>query len=135
MAEKAIRCKLITRQERILDAQVTYVSVPLWDGKAGFMTHTAPFVAKMGVGELRVDLASGGTRSWFVDGGFVQNVGDVLTVLTAQAIPTEELNAATAKAELAAAAARTSSDPIEMARITRERDRARAKVALAGAKK
>jgi F0F1-type ATP synthase epsilon subunit len=134
MAEKAIRCKVITRQERVLDAQVTYVSVPLWDGKAGFMSHTAPFVAKMGAGELRVEMASGGTKSWFVDSGFVQNVGDVLTVLTAQAIPAELLNAAEAKAELAEASARRSEDPVEMARITKDRDRARAKVAMATAK-
>ena len=131
MAEKAIRCKVITQQERVLDAQVAYVSVPLWDGKAGFMTHTAPFVAKMGAGELRVDMAGGGTKSWFVSGGFVQNVGDVLTVLTSRAIPAEDLNAAEAKAELAEASARTSQDPVEMARITRDRDRARAKVQMA----
>jgi len=134
MADKPIRCKVITRQERVLDTQVSYVSVPLWDGKAGFMTHTAPFVAKMGAGELRVDMAGGGSKSWFVDGGFLQNVGDVLTVLTATAIPAEELDLKKAQAELTAASAKSSEDPIEMARITKERESARAKVAMASQK-
>jgi len=134
MAEKAIRCRVITRQERVLDAQATYVSVPLWDGKSGFLTHTAPFVAKIGAGELRVDLVGGGSKSWFVDSGFIQNVGDVLTVLTARAIPAENLNLAEAKAELAEASARRSEDPVEMARITKDRERARAKVAMASQK-
>ena len=134
MADKAIRCRLITREARVLDTQVSYVSVPLWDGKAGFMTHTAPFVAKMGVGELRVDLASGGSKSWFVDGGFLQNVGDVLTVLTAKAIPSEELDLKVAQAELSAASAKSSEDPIEMAKITKQRETARAKVAMASQK-
>ena len=134
MADKAIRCRLITREARVLDTQVSYVSVPLWDGKAGFMTHTAPFVAKMGVGELRVDLASGGSKSWFVDGGFLQNVGDVLTVLTAKAIPSEELALKAAQAELSAASAKSSEDPIEMAKITKQRETARAKVAMASQK-
>ena len=134
MADKAIRCRLITREARVLDTQVSYVSVPLWDGKAGFMTHTAPFVAKMGVGELRVDLASGGSKSWFVDGGFLQNVGDVLTVLTAKAIPSEDLDLKAAQAELSAASAKSSEDPIEMAKITKQRETARAKVAMASQK-
>ncbi len=134
MAEKAIRCRLITREARVLDSQVSYVSVPLWDGKAGFMTSTAPFVAKMGAGELRVDLAGGATKSWFVDGGFLQNVGDVLTVLTAKAIPAEDLDLKAAQAELAIASAKSSEDPIEMARITKERESARAKVGMASQK-
>lgn len=134
MADKAIRCRVITREARVLDTQVSYVSVPLWDGKAGFMTHTAPFVAKMGAGELRVDMAGGGTKSWFVDGGFLQNVGDVLTVLTARAIPAEELDLKAAQAQLAEASAKSSEDPVEMAKITRERESARAKVGMASQK-
>jgi F-type H+-transporting ATPase subunit epsilon len=135
VADRTIRCKVITRVDRVLDAEVTYANVPLWDGQAGFMEATAPFVAKVGVGELRVDLAQGGSKRWFVDGGFMQNVGGTLTILTGEATPADELDAEEARAELAEATARRSEDPKEMDRITRERQRARAKLGMATARR
>ncbi len=131
MPEKTIRCKVITREDRVLDAEVTYANVPLWDGQAGFMEATAPFVAKVGIGALRVDLPSGGSKKWFVDGGFMQNVGGTLTILTGEATPVDELSVDEARAELAEATARRSEDPKEMERITRERERARVRLTLA----
>lgn len=130
MADKTFRCKLITREERVLDAEVTHVEVPLWDGQAGFLAGAAPFVAKLGVGELRVQTPQGAPRRWFVEEGFMQTVGDELTLLTKTATPVEDLDEAEAKAELAEANARVSQDTAEMDRITGERDRARAKLAL-----
>lgn len=132
MAEKTIRCKLITRKRRVLDAQVRYASVPLWDGKAGFMAESAPFVARVGFGRLRVDMPDGSEKAWFIDGGFMQCVDNVVTVLASDAVPVEELDAKEARAELAEANARKSEDPKEMDRISRERERARAKLAVIG---
>ena len=132
MAETTIRCKLITRKKRVLDAQVKYASVPLWDGKAGFMAESAPFVARVGYGRLRVDMPDGGEKAWFIDGGFMQCVDNTVTILASDAVPVEELNAQEARAELAEANARKSEDPKEMDRISRERERARAKVAVIG---
>lgn len=129
MAEKTIRCRLVTRKKRVLDAEVRYASVPLWDGKAGFMSESAPFVARVGYGRMRVDMPDGGTKAWFVDGGFMQCVGNVVTVLASDAVPVDELDSSEARAELAEANARKSEDPAEMGRISRERERARAKVA------
>ena len=130
MADKSFRCRLITRDERVLDAQATYASVPLWDGKAGFMHATAPLVGQVGVGELRVELAQGGAKSWFIDGGFMQNVRNELTILAQGAVPADELDESEANAELAEANARRSTDPEEMDRISAERHRARAKLGV-----
>jgi F-type H+-transporting ATPase subunit epsilon len=132
MAEKTIRCKLITRKKRVLDAQVKYASVPLWDGKAGFMAESAPFVARVGYGRLRVDMPDGGEKAWFIDAGFMQCVDNTVTILASDAVPVEELNAQDARAELAEANARRSDDPREMDKISRDRERARAKVAVIG---
>lgn len=132
MVEKTIRCKLITRKARVLDAEVKYASVPLWDGKAGFMSESAPFVARVGYGRMRVDMPDGGEKAWFIDGGFMQCVDNAVTVLASDAVPVDDLDAQEARAELAEANARKSEDPKEMGRITRERERARAKVATAG---
>lgn len=125
-----IRCTVITPEARVLDGEASYVSVPLWDGKAGFERQTSALVAKLGTGELRVDLPDGGTKRWFVDGGFVQNVDNTLTILARDAVSEDELDAASAKAELAEANARKDMDAETMDRISHERRRAQAKLAM-----
>lgn len=130
-SNKPFRCKLITPEQRVLDAEVTYASVPLWDGKMGLMHQTSAIVGKLGPGELRLDLAGGGSKSWFIEGGFMQNVEDVLTILASGAVASSDLNAEEARAELAEAVARTPSSPADMEKITEDRTRARAKLAMA----
>ncbi len=132
MADRTFRCKLITPEARVIDAEVTYARVPLWDGKTGVMHHTSAFVGKLGFGELRLDFPQGPSKRWFIDGGFVQNVNDEVTILANGAIAADEIDASEAKAELAEAVARKTEDPIEMDRITEARTRARAKIAVAG---
>ena len=131
MADRTFRCKLITPEQRVIDAEVTYARVPLWDGKTGVMTRTSAFVGKLGFGELTLEFPQGTPRRWFIDGGFVQNVSDVTTILANGAVPAEDLDLAEAKAELAEAVARKANDPLEMERVTESRTRARAKVAVA----
>ena len=125
-----IRCTVITPEARVLDGQATYVSVPLWDGKAGFERRTAPLVAKLGTGELRVDMSDGSTKRWFVDGGFVQNVDNTLKILARDAQTADSLDEAELKAELAEANARKDTDAATMDRITHERHRAQAKLSM-----
>ncbi len=125
-----IRCTLITPDARVLDDSAAYVSVPLWDGKAGFEHQTAPLVAKLGTGELRVDLASGQTKRWFIDGGFLQNVDNTLKILARDATSSDDLDESEIKAELAEANARTPQDVEDMDRVTHERRRASAKLAV-----
>jgi F-type H+-transporting ATPase subunit epsilon len=134
VADKSFTCKLITPEARILDAEVTYASVPMHDGQRGVMHHTSAIVGKLGPGRLRLDFPGSGSKSWFIEGGFMQNVNDELTILAQGAVPVEDLDAQEAKAELAEAEARKSRDFEEMEKISAERDKARAKVAAAGAR-
>lgn len=129
MAGKTFRCKLITPEARVLDEECTYVQLPLHDGQAGILPMRAPLMAKLGLGELRVDIAGGGSRSYLVEDGFAQMVGDALTLLAERAFPVEALSEEEAKAELAAAESRKGTG--DVAKLTRERDLARAKVTLA----
>lgn len=108
MAAKTFQCRLITPTAKVLDEPVTYASVPAWDGLFGVLPGRAPIVAKLGVGELRLDFpdtkgAAGGSRSFVIDEGFAQMVGDRLTILANQAVPVESLVEADAKADLAKA--------------------------------
>lgn len=144
MADKPFRCRLITPEARVFDANASYASVPMHDGKVGIMANTGAIVGKLGAGELRVEfvdryeqgvkLEESGNKRFFIAGGFMQNVNNVLTILAGSAKPVEELSAEEAAAELAEAKAHTSAKTEEMDRITERRNVARAKVAMARAK-
>lgn len=140
MADKPFRCKLITPESRVFDAQVSYASVPMWDGARGFLASAGAVVGKLGAGALRVEfvdryelgvkLQESGSKRWFLDGGFMQFVDNTLTILASGAIEASELNEAKASAELAQAEAQSSTNLLEMDRITAARSRARAKLAM-----
>lgn len=142
MASKTFRCRLVTPTESLLDEQVAYASIPAWDGLFGILPGRAPIVARLGLGELSLRFpeggAAGGTRSYLVDGGFVQMAGDTLTILAERATPTETLVEASAQAELDAASKKTvganaTDRQAELERINREKRRAALAVRLARA--
>lgn len=145
MADKPFRCRLITPEARVFDADASYVSVPLWDGKRGFMANASAFVGQLGSGELRVEfvdryqlgvkLEEAGSKSWFVSGGFVQHVNNVLTILASEAREESEITEAEAKKELEEANAKSSSNTLEMDRISHQRRRASAKLAMIHARR
>src|SRR5436309_715374 len=108
VAERSFRCRLITPAAQVLDDAAVYASVPAWDGLFGVMPNRAPIVAKLGLGELRIDFADtgtakGGSRAFLVEDGFVQMVNNRLTILAAKAFPVESLDAGQAERELAEA--------------------------------
>jgi len=141
MADKPFRCRVITPEARIFDGNVSYAAVPMWDGSRGIMANAGAIVGKLGPGELRIEfvdryeqgvkLEESGRKRWFIEGGFMQNVQNELTILASRAIEAEQLDAEAARKELAAAQERTSREPGEMDRITESRARARAKLAMA----
>jgi len=143
---KTFRCTIVSPTEQHLDEEVTYASIPLWDGLMGVLPGRAPIVANLGSGELRIDFpdegsAAGGSRSYFIDGGVCKMGEKGLTLLAQVAIPAECLVVADAQAELKEAEARRiddAGDP-ESRRIARERrdheiHAARAKARLAQAR-
>ncbi len=131
MAAKSFTCRLITPVAHLLDDAVTYVQAPLWDGQAGVLPGRAPIMAKLGLGELRLDFLEGGSRSYLVEGGFAQMAGERLTILAELAIPVEELSESEARAELAEAEARTPADQADAERVSKDKRRARLKITLA----
>lgn len=131
MAAKTFRCRLITPEARLLDEDVADVNLPMWDGQMGFLPGRAALVGKLGEGELRMTFGAGGKRSYYVEDGFVQMLGDKMTVLATKAVPSETLSEQDAQAELSEALARNVTGGTDMDRVTRDRRRARAKLALA----
>ena len=138
MADKSFRCRLITPAAQVLDEQATSAVIPAWDGLFGVLPDRAPIVAKLGLGELTLDLGEGrkgNRKSFLVEDGFVQMVDNRLTILAAKAIPTESLTVADAQAELREAEARqpdaSKNAKVEAERIRADKARARMKLHLA----
>lgn len=131
------RCRLVTPAASLLDSEVSYASIPAWDGLMGFLPGRAPILARLGTGELSVETSDKSPKSFFVDGGFVQMNGKTLTVLAERAIPTDQLKAADVQAELKSLEARTIPDsaPNRQAQVealNKDRERARAMLRVAG---
>ena len=128
----AFRCVVVTPEMQVLDSEAKQAILPAHDGLLGILTGRAPLLVKLGLGPLTVDAADGGRKVYFVDGGVAQMKGDVLTIATTEATPSEDLTADAARAELAEATAQRAN--LNVPADVRERSvrRAQAKLAMAG---
>lgn len=134
-----ITCRLVTPSEELLNEEVLYASVPQHDGLVGCQHGTSPLVAQLGIGKLRLDFpsdAGGGSREYFIDGGFIKMADNELIILAERAIAAEEIIETDAKAELAEANARVIPDDASnkmeaVAKLSRERQAAALKVSMA----
>lgn len=108
----SIRCVVVTPERTELDREVDSVVLPMFDGELGVQKGRAAMIGRLGYGQLR--MKSGATsETFFIDGGFVQVENDVVSLLTARAIPSASLNVGTAEAELAEALAAPSTTPVQ----------------------
>jgi F-type H+-transporting ATPase subunit epsilon len=130
----SFQCTVVTPEQQVLDETVTQAILPAHDGQMGILTGRAPVLVKLGSGALRVDLAGGQSRTWFVDGGIARMTGDKLTILTDEATPAAELDAETARAEYAEALARVPTDDKTKRDRERALRRARAEQLVAGSR-
>ncbi len=129
MPEKQLQLVLVTPETTLLDEPVSGLRFPLFDGQIGILPGRAPMVGRLGFGELKVS-GSGGERSYFVDGGFVQVKGSVVSILTNRAMAANELDRAEAEEQLAAASKRVPTTEVEFLAKEREQERARGLLAM-----
>lgn len=126
------QCTIVTPDATAFDDEVTYVSYPAWDGQQGVMVDQSPFLARLGIGGLRIDRQ--GSSSWFwVDGGFAQVQDNVLTILTERARTPDELSADEAEKLLADANSRAVQGGGDQAQAEADQARGRTQLALARA--
>jgi F-type H+-transporting ATPase subunit epsilon len=128
----AFQCVVVTPEQQVLDESITQAIVPAHDGKLGILTDRAPLLVKLGMGAMQIDLAGGAKKLFYVEGGIAQMKDNKLTILTEQATPADQINAETARAELAEAEARKSTDAAAKADRDKQLQRARAKLEVAG---
>ena len=97
-----LQCVVVTPERTELDLKADSVTVPLYDGELGILKGHSPLVGRLGYGVLRVKSAEG-TKSYFVDGGFVQVSKNVISVLTDRVVGTDQITPTSAEQALKAA--------------------------------
>lgn len=125
MAE--LTCVIVTPEQTTFDEPVEFVALPLYDGELGVLPGRAPLIGRLGYGELRIRQA-GRTLYYYVDGGFVQVIDNVVSVLTNRAVPSERLSAEAARSQLDSAINRHA--PTDEQQAVRERQIAQARAQL-----
>jgi F-type H+-transporting ATPase subunit epsilon len=104
----------VTPETTVLETSADFVALPLFDGEVGIAPGRAPMIGRLGYGELRV--RTGGQQlSYYLDGGFVQVVNNVVSVLTNRALLATNLNPAAAEEQLRSALARRAAGTEELA--------------------
>jgi len=84
----------------VLDEKAAYVSMPAWDGQIGIAPQRAAIVVKLGDGPLRIEKQSGGEQSYFIASGFAQMKDNRLSVLTEEAIVSDDIDREAAQHDL-----------------------------------
>jgi F-type H+-transporting ATPase subunit epsilon len=128
-----LRLVIVTPERTLLDQPVAALRFPLYDGDIGILPGRLPLIGRLGSGELKVT-SSSGERRFFIDGGFVQVVGSTVSLLTHRAVPIEELSAAEAEQQLAAAQSRPARTDEEVKAKLADQQRARRMLSLAGSR-
>lgn len=125
IAATDLQLVLVTPETTLLDQPVKALRFPLYDGQIGVLPGRAPLVGRLGTGALKFDTASG-SETYFVEGGFVQIKGAIVTLLTDRAVAASEIDTAQAAADLEAALALKPADDAGFAEKERAITRARA---------
>jgi F-type H+-transporting ATPase subunit epsilon len=130
IAPADLRLVLVTPETTLLDEPVRSLQFPLFDGQMGVLPGRAPIVGRLGAGELKLDLLSGEMQRYFIDGGFVQIKGPVVSLLTHRAIPVGEIDADQAATDLETALSSVATSDAEIDAKLQSIDRARRMISL-----
>ncbi len=94
-----LHCIVVTPEETSLETEADFIALPLFDGEIGIAPLHSPMIGRLGYGEMRIRNGSA-TTSYYLDGGFVQVVNNVVSVLTNRAVPAKKLDPAVAETQL-----------------------------------
>lgn len=127
---EALRCVVVTPEATVLDTTAQFVVVPLFDGEIGIAVKHSPMIGRLGYGELRV-VQSGGTQNYYVEGGFVQVVKNVISIITSRAVSAAQIDTDVAAEQLVEAQRRPAYGDQRMAIRDRMVAQARAQLRVA----
>lgn len=122
---------IVTPETTTLDQEAEFVVLPMFDGESGISANHAPMIGRLGPGGLRVKDGSD-TKSYYIDGGFVQIEDNVVSVLTGSSTPANDIDMAEAKKALDAANELPSDSAALMEVKQKAVSQAQAKIRVAG---
>jgi F-type H+-transporting ATPase subunit epsilon len=128
-----MQCIVVTPERTVYDQPAEFVALTLFDGEIGIAPGHAPMIGRLGYGEMRIGRDAEADR-YYVEGGFVEVLGDVVTVLTQRAVPAGEIDAAVAREQLQSAQSRRAATAEAVAVRDRAVAQARAQLRVAGRK-
>ncbi|MBA3481010.1 MAG: ATP synthase F1 subunit epsilon [Pirellulales bacterium] len=125
-----LRVVVVTPEQTVLDVTTDFVALPLFDGELGIAPGHAPMIGRLGYGELRIGHEPAAQRL-YIDGGFVQVVDNVVSVLTNRALPTARLDAASIEESIRHALTQPAAGDEQLARRDRVLAQSRAQLRVA----
>lgn len=104
-SKRLLHCVIVTPEKTVLDLKAASVTLPLDDGSRGIAVGHAPFIGRLGTGEVRMSGVAGGASSQtslrtFVEGGFAEVGQDTVTIITQRAVDATTIDTAEAQSEL-----------------------------------
>jgi F-type H+-transporting ATPase subunit epsilon len=105
-----IKCVVVTPEAISVEQDADFVAVPLFDGEKGIAAGHSPMIGRLGYGELRLK-SGGNVERYYVDGGFVQVEGNVVSLMTGKIVPAAELDAEVAEEQLRSTSKRRANTP------------------------
>ena len=106
-----IQCIVVTPERTLYDQPAEFVALTLYDGEIGIAAGHTPMIGRLGYGEMRVRREGEQTDRYYIEGGFVEVLDDVVSVLTQRAVPAGEIDAAVAREQLLSAQSRRAATP------------------------
>jgi F-type H+-transporting ATPase subunit epsilon len=125
-----MQCIVVTPERTVRDEPADFVAVTLFDGELGIAPGHTPLLGRLGFGEMRIT-RSAHTDHFYVEGGFVEVLDDVVTVLTGRAIPADQIDEEVAEEQLRSALAKEARTPELMAVRGRAVAQSRAQIRVA----
>lgn len=130
-----LQCIVVTPERTIYDKPAEFVALTLYDGEIGVAPGHTPLIGRLGCGEMRVRREGEQTDRYYIEGGFVEVLDNVVSVLTQRAVPADQIDKAVAREQLYSAQSRRATTPEAAAVRDRTMAQCRAQLRVAdGAK-
>ena len=125
-----LHCIVVTPEQTVRDTAADFVVVTLFDGEIGIGPSHTPLIGRLGYGEMRIRHGNQVER-FYVEGGFVEVVDNVVSLLTNRAIAADKIDEQAASQRMEAAFSQAAHTPELMA--ARQQAEAQARAQLRGA--
>ncbi len=122
-----LKVSIVSPDGSVFDGRALRVKAPSTAGRLEILRRHAPMIASMSVGAVILTLPDAEQLTYATSGGFIEVLGDVVTILGESVEPASEIDVDRARAAEARARARLAeaSEDVDRARAERALERAR----------